>query len=68
MPDVEVLGSTMYYEDHGDGTPSDVVQRVEATTHGSRPLPRFQTPAHFDPGRHHVSVDNQVVPESHSSH
>ena len=50
MPDVEVLGSTMYYEDHGDGTPSDVVQRVEATTHGSRPIPRFQTPAHFDPG------------------
>ena len=50
MLDVEVLGSTMYYEDHGDGTPSDVVQRVEATTHGSRPIPRFQTPAHFDPG------------------
>ena len=48
MPDVEVLGSTMYYEDHGDGTPSDVVQRVEATTHGSRPLPSPSLPVVLD--------------------
>lgn len=52
-----------------DGTPSD----VPATSRGVQRMARVlyrgsQTPAHLRPRRHHVSVDNQVVPGLHSSH